>query len=51
MFIAAIFIISKNWKNEGVLQKQMDKQTMVHLYRGTPSSDKEQWAAKSRLDG
>lgn len=31
--------------------KQMDEQTMAHLYSRILFSDKNQWAIKSHLDG
>ena len=38
MFIAGLFIIARNWKNQMSLNRGMDTENVVHLHNGVPLS-------------
>ena len=51
MFIVALFIIAKTWKQTKVsFNRWMDKQTVVHPYNGILFNDKKKCAIQRQKD-
>ena len=53
VFIAALFIIAKTWKQPKYWSTWMDKEDVVHIYNGIGLSHKKEWnnAICSNMDG